>query len=630
MAESFKLDSVAMLELTRKMARLGSFEHAVNEDQILWSDEMFELFGIPVQQGPLTYEQVSQMVHPDDRALHREAIRRTIQDGQHEFEHRVICPNGTIRWLWTAAMAHDQAGRPVRLVGVAQDITKRKQAESALRQSEVHLRSIIDNTGAGYFFIDADGVFREVNAAWVRMYRYRSKDEVVGQHFAVVQKADDLEKAGEFVKGIMAGDSRYLSGEFSRKCKDDSIGWHSFSARPVTRQGKVVGIEGLIIDATERRHMEQELQKAQRLESLGMLAGGIAHEFNNLMSSIFGHIELARDEPDRRSISAELSKAMETIDRARALTQQLLTFAKGGAPIQKVGNLFPFVEISVAFALRGANVSCQMDVAPDLWACNFDKNQIGQVFDNLVINAQQAMPMGGVIELVARNVSLAAREHPTLGQGNYVKLSVKDRGVGMAKELMARIFDPFFTTKARGHGLGLSTCYSIVKRHGGCIDVESEPGKGSTFHVYLPAHANSVGADPDSLPAQHQGRGTFLVMDDEEIVRETFRGMLASFGYTVVCKDNGREAVDFFAAEAKAGRRLSGMIVDLTVTAGMGGQAAVDEIRKLDREVPVFVASGYAEDPVMKNPGVHGFTASICKPFRKVELSEMLNKYVQR
>jgi CheY-like chemotaxis protein len=267
-------------------------------------------------------------------------------------------------------------------------------------------------------------------------------------------------------------------------------------------------------------------------------------------------------------------------------------------------------------------------VPQDLWNCNYDSNQIGQVIDNLIINAQQAMPMGGTITISARNISLAEKEHPLLAEGDYVRISVKDSGIGIPKELLKKIFDPFFTTKTKGHGLGLATCYSIINRHNGCIDVYSEPGRGSVFHVYLPAAKESVLDATTKTREQHKGSGTFLVMDDEEVLRETISDMLSALGYTVVCKENGKDAVDYVVAELKADRAISAMIFDLTVPGGMGGKAAIEEIRKVNNEIPAFVASGYADDPIMKNPAEYGFTASICKPFRRAELMEMLNTYL--
>lgn len=238
------------------------------------------------------------------------------------------------------------------------------------------------------------------------------------------------------------------------------------------------------------------------------------------------------------------------------------------------------------------------------------------------------MPIGGNITVSAHNISLAEKEHPLLAKGNYVRISIKDSGIGIPKELLTRIFDPFFTSKTKGHGLGLATCYSIINRHDGCIDVYSEPGKGSVFHVYLPAAKESIPDAENVFVKLHKGNGTILVMDDEEVIRETISSMLSSLGYTVVCRENGKDAVDYVVSDLKANRVLSGMIFDLTVPGGMGGKDAVAQIRKLNTVIPVFVASGYADDPVMKNPAGYGFTASICKPFRQIELIEMLGKHI--
>jgi CheY-like chemotaxis protein len=258
----------------------------------------------------------------------------------------------------------------------------------------------------------------------------------------------------------------------------------------------------------------------------------------------------------------------------------------------------------------------------------FDKNQIGQVVDNIVINAQQAMPDGGEITITAANIRLSTDGHTTLPAGNYVKIAFIDRGIGIPAEILHRIFDPFFTTKAKGHGLGLATCYSIVKRHGGSIEVVSEPGKGSTFTILLPAADGSVNTSAASKAPVHKGSGTFLIMDDEDVMLETVGGMLTLFGYSVLCAADGDEAVDLFRKELSAGRQVAGMIFDLTIPGGMGGREAIDVIRSIDRAVPVFVASGYADDPVMAQPQDHGFTASISKPFMRQELANLLNRWM--
>jgi CheY-like chemotaxis protein len=371
--------------------------------------------------------------------------------------------------------------------------------------------------------------------------------------------------------------------------------------------------------------MEVELQKAQKLESLGVLAGGIAHDFNNLLTGIFGFIDLARMASKDPRVSGYLETTLSSINRARALTMQLLTFAKGGAPVRKITPLVQVIKEAAQFALSGSNISCKFFLAENLWLCNVDKNQIGQVVDNIVINAQQAMPNGGEIQITAENVSLGEKEHCLLSKGAYVIISIKDSGIGMHKDVMPRIFDPFYTTKMKGHGLGLATCYSIVNRHGGCIDVESELGKGSIFHVYLPASPGPVAANAPVM-ATHKGSGSIIVMDDEEAIRLAYREMLELLGFSVICKNDGKETVDFYRSEVEAKRSYAAMIFDLTIPGGMGGIEAVAEIRKFDKEIPVFVASGYADDPVITDPAKYGFTASLCKPFTIEELSEMLNK----
>ncbi len=380
---------------------------------------------------------------------------------------------------------------------------------------------------------------------------------------------------------------------------------------------------------TEMRKLEEQVQQTQKLEALGILAGGIAHDFNNLMGGLFGYIDLANEESKGRKLSIYLSKAINTIDRARGLTAQLLTFAKGGAPVQKVTSLSSFIKETANFALSGSNISCRFDMAKNLWSCNIDKSQIIQVIDNIIINSQQAMPGGGTIDVKVKNISLGEREHITLHAGKYVKISINDSGIGIPKEILPRIFDPFYSTKAKGHGLGLTTSYSIINRHGGAIDVESEPGKGSTFHVYLPASPQS-GSETTTSIVTHKGSGTIIVMDDEEVIRDTIKKMLEILGYSVVCKNDGRAALECFFEEIKAQRTITGLILDLTVQGGMGGKEAVIEIRKMSAKIPVFVVSGYADDPIMKNPKDYGFTASICKPFRKIELAEMLEKHLKK
>jgi CheY-like chemotaxis protein len=239
------------------------------------------------------------------------------------------------------------------------------------------------------------------------------------------------------------------------------------------------------------------------------------------------------------------------------------------------------------------------------------------------------MPDGGTITISAQNVSISLNDHLYLKNGDYVRISIKDQGIGIPKNILPHIFDPFFTTKATGNGLGLASCYSIIKRHNGAIEVESEPGEGSTFHIYLPSAIKEEISSDIMTNANHEGSGTFLVLDDQDFMRDTIGGMLKFMGYTVVCKDNGKDVVEYITAEFKSGRKLSGIILDLTIPGGMGGKETMEEIKKLHPKVTVFAMSGYAEDPIIADPVKYGFTASICKPFKKSELAELLNKYLE-
>ena len=512
---------------------------------------------------------------------------------------------------------------------------KRKQAEEAILLRDSYLSAIIENQPGLLWLKDRDGKFLSVNAQFAHSCGLNSPESLVGKtdfdiwphDLAARYVADDH-------KVIRSGKPCMVEEPISDK---GEIRWfETFKAPLMDKQGIVIGTTGYSRDITERKRAEEEhlrydqqLQQNQKLESLGVLAGGIAHDFNNLLGGIFGYIGLARSTSKDARITEYLEASLATMNRAKALTLQLLTFAKGGAPVQKATPLIPFIQDAAHFALSGSNISCRFFLSEILWQCNIDKNQVGQVIDNIVINAEQAMPGGGSIEIAATNVSFGDKGHPPLAAGDYVKVSIKDFGIGIPKDIMPRIFDPFFSTKTKGHGLGLATCFSIINRHGGCIEVESEQGIGSCFHVYLPASPEPVAANTDAV-VTHAGSGTIIVMDDEEVIRSTVGKMLESLGYAAVCKSNGRDAIDFYVAEVKAHRGCAAMIFDLTIPGAMGGIDAVTEIRKMDAgaKVPVFVMSGYADNSVMKNPVEYGFVASISKPFTVDELSEMLQRHL--
>jgi PAS domain S-box-containing protein len=405
--------------------------------------------------------------------------------------------------------------------------------------------------------------------------------------------------------------------------------WLDVRSYPIfDENGDIKGVVEHLRDITQQKRTEAELLKSEKLESIGILAGGIAHDFNNLLGGIYGYIDMARSATNMAEIKQYLDATMKTIGRARSLTQQLLTFSKGGAPARKTARIEQFLRETVEFASSGSNVSSSFDIPEDLWMCDYDANQMGQVVDNIVINALQAMPAGGTIAVAAENVVVKRGVHHPLTPGRYVKITIRDQGIGIPRELIAKIFDPFFTTKQKGSGLGLATSYSIVKQHGGTIEAESTPGRGSAFHIYLPA------TDGESLPngaiggAPARGTGRILVIDDEDVISNTVGAMLTHHGYTPVLARDGREALDILEEHERGGSSCIAVILDLTISGGMGGKETIREIRKRYPDMPVFVASGYAEDPIIADPRKYGFTDSIRKPFTRAALIEMLHRHI--
>jgi PAS domain S-box-containing protein len=404
----------------------------------------------------------------------------------------------------------------------------------------------------------------------------------------------------------------------------------AYSSAPIKDNvGKTIGAVLVFRDITEKQKMIDNMQRIDKLDSIGVLAGGIAHDFNNLLGGIFAYMEMAREESAAdKTVSKYLDKALSVFERAKDLTQQLLTFSKGGAPKRKTGQLGPLVKENAAFVLSGSNIRCDFNIAQDLRLCDFDENQIGQVIDNVIINAQQAMPVGGTITVSVNNISIIDGENPALKGGNYVEVSIADTGIGIPHDLLKRIFDPFFTTKQKGNGLGLATCFSIVQKHEGCIEVESVLGKGSVFHIFLPASQKGTLQNSTQSHSQHRGTGSILVMDDEDFMREIVGEMLTTMGYTLIKAKEGEEALRLCAEARKNGKPLIGALFDLTVPGGMGGKEAIVELRKDFPDLPVFASSGFSEDPIMARPAEFGFTDSIRKPFKKGDLAEMLNKHL--
>ncbi len=410
--------------------------------------------------------------------------------------------------------------------------------------------------------------------------------------------------------------------------------WVSANAAPIRDAGGRI-TAGIVVfhDIAARKRAEEEIQKAQRLRSIGTLAGGIAHDFNNVLTALYGNISFARDTlPANHPAAQPLEEADRSMNRAVRLTRQLLTFARGGEPIKEDVSVGQLVEEVARFDLSGSSVSLVLAQEPGLWQVEADKGQLQQVISNLTTNAREAMPDGGHLHIALANEEVGDDAATPLRPGRYVRITVRDEGTGIEPKLIGRIFDPYFTTKQRGSGLGLATTYSIVNRHGGHIGVESKPGTGATFTIHLPASAASPQPEPAAAkspalasPGRKWG-ARILVLDDEEPVRQLVASVLRKGGFEAETVADGKEAVERYKAAFEAGTPFDALIMDLTIPGGLGGQKALSEILAFDPAATAIVSSGYAIDPVMANCAKHGFKGTVAKPYNHQDLLAALDQ----
>ncbi|MCX6967229.1 MAG: PAS domain S-box protein [Verrucomicrobia bacterium] len=401
------------------------------------------------------------------------------------------------------------------------------------------------------------------------------------------------------------------------------------SAAPIrARKNLKLGTVLVLRDVTEKHFLEEERYKAEKLESIGVAAGGIAHDFNNLLTAVIGNLSLSLMENEvhmKDRIEASKNAAL----RAQDLARQLLTFAKGGAPVKCTSSLNQLVCETIGFTLSGTNIRSAIDLPENLWPGDVNPGQISQVMSNLAVNAVQAMEQGGTLHVSGENLVLDAENAPpTLEPGRYVRITVRDEGPGIAEEIRKKIFDPYFTTKPTGNGLGLATSYSIVKNHNGYISVDSLPGEGATFRVYLPASEGEIAPEVKHTPPKAGRGGKVLVLDDEEVICELISYSLTAQGYQVVESREGNAALRLYKQALEAGEPFDLVIMDLTIPGGMGGREALQELMKMDPGARAIVASGYATDPIMLHYKEYGFCGSIAKPFDLVHLAQAVQEAI--
>jgi PAS domain S-box-containing protein len=509
------------------------------------------------------------------------------------------------------------------------DITERLAAERALRESEARYRELFEQAAGGIFRSSPDGKFQAINPGLARIFGFARPEDMqawIEQH----DSASLYVKPGRRAEFVAAINARGQVNDFESEVRHRGGGtcWVSENARAVRDgQGHVLYYEGFVTDITARRHLESEMARASKLEAVGLLAGGIAHDFNNILTVVLGNVTLAEADTEANSaISARLADARRATLRARDLTLQLLTFAKGGEPVKTTVDLPELLKESAGFALHGAKARGEFHVAPGLWPILADKGQLGQVVQNLVINAVQAMPTGGVVTITAENHEIAATGvTDALPPGKYVHVSVADTGVGIAAENLAKIFDPYFTTKAQGTGLGLATTYSVIKKHDGHIQAESEPGKGTLFRFWLPAgRGSSVAGRAAGSGSRSPFRAKVLFMDDEAPIRGMAELFMQRLGFDCDLAADGAEAVRKYQESLAAGQKYEVVLMDLTVPGGMGGREAMEHLRRMDPAVCAIVSSGYSRDPVMSNHQAHGFRGILPKPYGLEQLRKVI------
>ena len=546
-------------------------------------------------------------------------------------EHDVRTPDGRSYNIKGYPVTDDR-GRIVGAVEVTLEITARKRAEEALAREKERLAVTLASIGEGVIATDTSGAVTFLNRAAERLTGW-SQHEALGRKlssvFALVDERtkSPIEDPTEAV--LRTGAPASLPEGVVLVSRGGERRLIADSAAPIKdADARTIGIIVVFRDVAEKRRLEEEIRKSQKLESLGVLAGGIAHDFNNVLTGIMGNASVARltMQPDDK-LSDVLLDIEKAALRARKLTQQLLTFSKGGAPIKKATSLGEIIGDTVRFALSGSNVSPAFSLPENLRQVDADADQISHAINNIVLNAREAMSEGGTITVRAENLDVDGGTLP-LAPGKYVKISIRDRGAGIPREDLSKIFDPYFTTKGENHsGLGLAVAYFVVKKHGGHITVDSEPDVATTFTIYLPASAEARARVERLTPApEAPGHGRILIMDDEEIVRAVLGKMLDRFGYETAFARDGAEAIERYRGAMEAGTPFDAIIMDLTVSGGMGGRDAIELLRLVDPGVKAIVSSGYSDDPVMSDFRRYGFDGVIVKPFRADELREALGR----
>ena len=521
----------------------------------------------------------------------------------------------------TQRLVHELQVHQIELEMQNEELQKaRNELEAGLEKYS----DLYDFAPVGYLTLDREGVVREANLTCTSLLGI-DRSRLVNQRFRLCVAALHRPVFDAFLQ-------RVFESKTGESCELQILK-EGGPAVEMRLQGTPAAsgqeCRAALEDITEQKRAEADRLVLNKLESTGILAAGIAHDFNNLLMVILLNLELAQSRtPLNDEMGALLAEAARAAKTSGGLTQQLLTFAKGGAPIRKPIDLAGVIQEAVRLAVSGSRVRYDFNLARDLWLAEVDAGQIGQVIRNLALNAREAMPGGGVISVRAENVVLGPREHASLPPGEYVRVSLTDWGGGIAKEVLPKIFDPYFSTKQmgtqKGMGLGLTICHAVIQKHGGAIAAESEPGVGATFQLHLPASRRPLPPEAAAEPVRRARGGKILVMDDEEVVRNLIKRLLEQMCHEVAVEEEGQSAIEAYKAAKDQGRPYDAVLLDLTVRAGRGAHETIQELLKIDPAVNAIVMSGYANDPAVLEPEDHGFKGVLAKPFDRASLEKVL------
>ncbi len=622
---------------------LGFFDADLVTGRSYYSPLWKSMLGYRPEELPDTQQTWLDLVHPDDRAgVVAAHAQRNFGEDRRSFSHtlRLRHKEGHHRWVQASGIdffAPD--GRLLRTLGFHADIDALKSAEAALATEKEFLGVTLDSISDGVITTDADGNVTYLNAGAETLCGLRGS-EALGlpiEEFYRRSGAQSRRQADNPVRAVIATGLRAAPhdpahlvspGRPERVVADNA-------APIVDPAGQMTGAVLVFHDITDRHRAAEELQKAGRIESLGVLAGGIAHDFNNLLTAMLGNLSVARTGGDLPARAADaLGRAEKACWRARDLTGQLLTFSRGGDPVRKTVSLPVLIEQAVQGAVhQQPGIHVEYECQPDLPSVEADEGQIVQVIHNLALNAAQAMPGTGTLRVRAgvtdSPAGLAAVQDAESTAGAYIEISLQDTGTGIPPENLSKIFDPFFSTRTNGTGLGLAIAYSIVRKHEGVIRVESKPGAGSTFTVYLPVSPLALPPNRAEMePAPPKITGRVLFMDDDPDILELAGAILGLLDYEAVLTHEGTEALAEYQAARAAGRPFAAVILDLTIPGGMGGKETMRHLREIDPDVRAIVSSGYSNDAVIADFRAHGFVAMVAKPYRMEDLARALGEAI--